>query len=318
MRTTNTLIVGLCKINDFEDALYILPSIAVRGYPVASAIYNTLIGGLCKVGQVKKAHILYNELLYQGHRPSNTISSILIDGLLKLRTDNIELACETVNGITKNGFTLVAANLNALINTLCKAGRVKHARKYLMEMKKPYIGCYITFIGGFCMLGMVDEAVNQLEKISRKGLTHRAIYALYSSLIKACYKSKKVEVAAQILNQMLRERVVPSSSSCIYVMHHLGKVGKTFEASKVREEMIECRFSVNVRLYSEVMSSLFQAGEEGKTLQLQDKIIRRGCGTDFLTYGLSIKQLCSKGKVDEASKLLDDINQRYPIPGITL
>lgn len=82
--------------------------------------------------------------------------------------------------------------------------------------------------------------------------------------------------------------------------------------------MIECRFSVHVRVYSEVMSALFQAGEVEKALQLQDKIITRGCGTDFLTYGLSVKQLCSKGKVDEASKLLDDINQRYLVPGITL
>jgi len=134
---------------------------------------------------------------------------------------------------------------------------------------------------------------------------------LHSS--KLSCKSKKVKVAAQILSKMRREHVVPSCASCIYVMHHLRKVGKNFEASKVIEEMIKCRFPVHVGVYSEVISALFQAGEVGKALQLQEKIIRRVCGTDFLTYGLSVKQICSKGKVDEASKLLDDINQRYPV-----
>lgn len=73
---------------------------------------------------------------------------------------------------------------------------------------------------------------------------------MYSSLIKACFKSKKVEVVAQILNQMLREHVVPSYASFIYGMHHLGKVGKKIEASKVLEEVIDCKLFVHVRVYT--------------------------------------------------------------------
>lgn len=77
-------------------------------------------------------------------------------------------------------------------------------------------------------MGMVDEAVNQLAIMIRKGLS--PTYALYYSLIKACCKSKKFQAAAHILNKMLRERVVPSHASFIYGMHHLGKVGKKIEA----------------------------------------------------------------------------------------
>ena len=121
MRTTDSLIVGLWKIKNIKDALHILHYVAIRGYPIASTIYNTLNGSLCKAGQVEKAHILHKVLLDQGHRLRNTFSSILIDGLL--RTNNIELAGEIANEITKNGFTLVAANLNALINAMCKVDR---------------------------------------------------------------------------------------------------------------------------------------------------------------------------------------------------
>jgi len=170
MRTTNSLIVGLCKIKKFEDALHILHYVAIMGYPIAYAIYNTLNGGLCKVVQVEKSHILHKELLDQGHRPSHTISSILIDGFL--RANNIEVASEIANEITKNGFTLVAANLNALINAMCKFDRVEHARKYLVEMKIPYIVSISHSLGVSSWLGMVYEAINQLEKIISKGLTH--------------------------------------------------------------------------------------------------------------------------------------------------
>ena len=82
-----------------KDSLHILHYVVIRGYPIVSTIYNTLNGGLCKAGQVDKSHILHKELLDQGHRPSNTISSILIDGLL--RTNNMELAYEIPNEITK-------------------------------------------------------------------------------------------------------------------------------------------------------------------------------------------------------------------------
>jgi len=172
---------------EFEDALHILHCIAIRDSSLDSAIYNILIGGLCKAGKLEKAHILYKKLLDKGHRPSNAISSTLING--HLRTDNIEVARETVNEITKNDFTKLAANLNALINALCKVGRVEHARMSLMEMKKPDIVCYITLIGGLCKLGMVDEAVNQLEKMISNGRT--PAYALYSSLIKAFLQIKE-------------------------------------------------------------------------------------------------------------------------------
>ena len=113
MRTTDALIVGLWKIKQIEDALHILHYVSIRGYPIASTIYNTLNGILCKAGQVEKAHRLHKVLLDQGHRLSNTISSILIDELL--RTNNIELACEITNEITKNGFTLVVANFESIV-----------------------------------------------------------------------------------------------------------------------------------------------------------------------------------------------------------
>ena len=67
MRNTDTLIVGLCKIKKIKYALHILHYVAIRGYPIASAIYNTLNGNLCKAGQVEKAHILQKVLLDQGH-----------------------------------------------------------------------------------------------------------------------------------------------------------------------------------------------------------------------------------------------------------
>ena len=140
------------------------------GYPIAYSFYNILNGGLCKVVQVEKSHILHKELLDQGHRPSHTISSILIDGLL--RTNNIELAFEIANEITKNGFTLVDANLNALINAMCKVDRLDHARKYLVVMKTPYIVSISYSLAVFAWLGMVDEAIYQVEKIISKGLMH--------------------------------------------------------------------------------------------------------------------------------------------------
>ena len=74
--------------------------------------------------------------------------------------------------VTKNCFTLVAANLNALINSMCKVDRVEHARKYLVEMKRPYIVSISHSLGVSSWLGMVYEAINQLEKIISKGLTH--------------------------------------------------------------------------------------------------------------------------------------------------
>ena len=61
MRTTNNLIMGLCKIKKIEDAIPILHYVAISGYPIASAIYNTLNGGLCKAIQVEKSHILHKE-----------------------------------------------------------------------------------------------------------------------------------------------------------------------------------------------------------------------------------------------------------------
>ena len=94
----------------------------------------------------------------------------MIDGLL--RTNNIELACEIANEITKNGFTLVDANLNALIKSMCKVDRVEHAKKYLVGMTRPYIVSISHSLGVSAWLGMVDEVIYQLDKIISKGLTH--------------------------------------------------------------------------------------------------------------------------------------------------
>ena len=80
---------------------------------------------------------------------------------------------------------------------------------------------------------------------------------------------------------------VASSRIFIYVIHHLGKLGKKFHTSKFHSKIIECRFTIHVRVYYEVMSSPFQDGEVGKSLHLLDKITRRDCISEFLTYGLS-------------------------------
>uniref|UniRef100_A0A803LJI4 Pentatricopeptide repeat-containing protein n=1 Tax=Chenopodium quinoa TaxID=63459 RepID=A0A803LJI4_CHEQI len=170
-----------------------------------------------------------------------------------------------------------------LMNAYCKARKVSLAVEKLQEMEakgiEPSGHIYCILINGLGSERKLGEALKMFEMSKANGVAQAPTY---NAVVWSYCWSLKFDEAFRMVEEMRRCKVGLNSRTYDIVIHHLGKAGKHEEA-----------YSVFLKMSND-----------------------QGCDPSTCTYGIIMRMFCSKGELDKAVKIWNEMKAKGLIPAM--
>lgn len=200
----NFLISSLCR----EDgtvrlALEMLGNFEGEAHKYAIKPFSTVIQGLCRIKDVNEAKKLLLKMTTDGPPPGNAVFNSVIHGFSK--AGEMGEAIETMKMMMGRGLKPDVYTYTVIISGYTNAGQMQEARKILAEAKKKHSKLspvtYHTLIRGYCKLEEFDKALELLAEMEDHGVKPNVDE--YNKLIQSlCLKALDWETAEKLLDEM--------------------------------------------------------------------------------------------------------------------
>jgi len=199
---------------------------------------------------------------------------------------------------------------NTILNAFAQGGAMHRVPALLEDMKaatppvEPDIVTYSTIVKGFCNAGNLDRALLVLDDMKASG-KHAPDEVMYNSLLGGCAKEHRPDEAIQLLNDMRKYKVTPSNYTLSMLVKLMGRCRRINQAFTMLEDISkEYGLKINIQVYTCLIQGCFNAGQAGKALALQEKIIREGLVPDSMTYTVLVRGCVQGGLLDKAVELV--------------
>ncbi|XWS48030.1 hypothetical protein CRYUN_Cryun13aG0037000 [Craigia yunnanensis] len=282
--TYNSLICCLYKI--FNDEIF-------KGFIPDEFTYCSLINGLCQDGEIDRAVTVFNEALRKGLKPNIIMYNTLIKGLSLQGL--ILQALQLMNEMSENGCSPDIWTYNIVIDGLCKMGCVSDANNLLNDaIAKGYLPDIFTFntlIDGYCKQLKMENAIEILNQMWSYGVTPDVI------------TSWKVNEALNLLEKIEKKGLVPDIVSFDTLIHEFCNNGDLDGAYQLFRTM-EQRYKVchTTSTYNIMISAFSEKLKINMAKKLFHEMGENCCVQDSYTYRVMIDGFCKTGKVDSDKK----------------
>ncbi|KAL5978009.1 hypothetical protein ACLOJK_037032 [Asimina triloba] len=297
--TYTSIMRGLCQKGRLEEAFGVLQKVEEMGIGANEVAYAVLIDGFCKVGNLDQAFCLFKEMESKGIVQGIVTCNVLIDGLCKAgRTDeankiswgilgdnftysslmhsyikegNMPGVLETMRRLEESGILVDVATCNVLIRAFFELGKYEDAfRLYKGMAEMGLVANSITsysMIDGLCRLGRMNEALEIFFHSDWEAPSVRNIMS-YNCVIRGLCRKGMVDLATDVFHKLYKRGLYPCATTCM-----------------------------------DLIKAKFERTGGGSVLELIEELEV----LDMYTYGFVcnkvISFLCTKGSVDDASKL---------------
>ncbi|EEF47056.1 pentatricopeptide repeat-containing protein At1g05600 [Ricinus communis] len=312
--------------------------------------FNTLLQIMVKESKLEAAHRLFLESSYGWEVKSRVRSlNLLMDVLCQHNRSDVAL--QVFQEMNYQGCYPDRDSYRIVMMGLCKDGRLNEATHLLYSMfwrisqkgSGEDIVIYRIFLDALCDIGMVEQALEVLGKILRKGL--KAPKRCHPRLdLSNCNSDGNIETTKHLINEALIRGAIPSLSSYTAMavdfyaegklsqadkvldetqdrgfrpslltyeakVAALCKEGKVHEAINVLEvEMVEGNCVPNVRLYNILLKGLCDARNSATAVKYLKRMAKQtGCVANKETYCILVHGLCQDGGFIEASRILEEM-----------
>ncbi|KAL9391017.1 hypothetical protein Peur_014937 [Populus x canadensis] len=248
--------------------------VVARGIEPDSNIVNSLVICLAKLGKLDDAVKLFDRHIGSGDCVvSNAACSTILKGFYE--QDKFVEAFDYFVTISDANVKLGMWAYNVLIDGLCQQGYVGEAIEVLDIMCRitglpPTLHMLKTLFYGLCKRGWSIEAEWIFEEMEAQGFFVDKV--MYTSLMNAYGKDKKMKMALRVYFRMLKNGYDPDICTCNTLIYGFSKMG-LFDKAWV--------------LYN-LMNDL-------------------GIQPNEVTYSIMIHNYCKKGKLDCAMSLLNSM-----------
>ncbi|KAH8510226.1 hypothetical protein H0E87_007963 [Populus deltoides] len=248
--------------------------VVARGIEPDSNIVNSLVICLAKLGKLDDAVKLFDRHIGSGDCVvSNAACSTILKGFYE--QDKFVEAFDYFVRISDANVKLGMWAYNVLIDGLCQQGYVGEAIEVLDIMCRitglpPTLHMLKTLFYGLCKRGWSIEAEWIFEEMEAQGFFVDKV--MYTSLMNAYGKDKKMKMALRVYFRMLKNGYDPDICTCNTLIYGFSKMG-LFDKAWV--------------LYN-LMNDL-------------------GIQPNEVTYSIMIHNYCKKGKLDCAMSLLNSM-----------
>ncbi|CAA6658432.1 unnamed protein product [Spirodela intermedia] len=257
---------GLCSAGKPFEATALLERMAERGCRANVAIYTMLMDSFAKVGNERRAMELFERMKKEGLEPDEVTHAWA------------EEAAEWLRHCKDRGVPVNAVLYASVIDGLGKVGMVETAMKLFDEMVEedgllPDSFCYNALMDALCRAGRVDEALGLLGRMEREGCD-QTVYT-YTILLEGLFKDHRNEEALKLWDAMLDRGVTPSPVSFRVLCRGLCLSGKVASACRLLDELAPMGV-VPETAHEDMIGVLCRAGRVEQACKLADGVVGRG------------------------------------------
>uniref|UniRef100_K3ZQP1 Pentacotripeptide-repeat region of PRORP domain-containing protein n=2 Tax=Setaria italica TaxID=4555 RepID=K3ZQP1_SETIT len=306
-----TVMRGLCAARRADEAVGLLRTMQARSVRPDVVTYGTLIRGLCDAAEVDGAVELLDEMYESGIEPNVVVYGFLLRGYCKSgRWQDVGKVFEEMS---RQGVEPDVSMFTGLIECLCKEGKIGKATKVKDMMVErglePNAVTYNVLINSLCKEGSVREAMALKKEMVENGVVPDVV--TYNTLIAGLSGVLEMDEAMGLLEEMIQGDVVvePNVITFSSVLHGLCKIGRMFQAIKVREMMAERGCMCDLVTYNCLIGGFLRVHKVKMVMKLLNELASSGLEPDSFTYSILINGFSKMWDVDRAEKFLCTMRQ---------
>ncbi|KAL1532457.1 hypothetical protein AAHA92_32465 [Salvia divinorum] len=336
MDVFNAMVDSLGKAREFDSAWCVILD-QIEGDPNERPNFDTyviMIRRYARAGLPLAAIRTYEYICsldsFHDSDPGKNLLVTLLDSLCKEK--HVRIASKYLDTITDPSWLPSVRIYNILLNGWLRIGKLKHAERIRVQMKKAGIKAnvvtYGTLVEGLCQMSRPDIAIELVDEMRAEEVEPNAI--VYNSIIDALGEAGRLKEAMGMLERFSILEMGPTLSTYNSLVKGFCKAGDLVEASKIVKMMMnyKClpstttdeRVDLATKMIKEMRDRGIDLDLAASTmlihllwkLQRYDEavfefvdMLRRGIVPQHLTYQRMSEDLERRGMFKTAHKLHD-------------
>ncbi|KAF2304772.1 hypothetical protein GH714_037910 [Hevea brasiliensis] len=302
VETINSLLDSLGRAKLGKEAQILFGKLEGRFTPNLRT-YTVLLNGWCRVKNLMEAGRVWNEMIDKGLKPDIVAYNTMLEGLLrsKKRSDAIKLLMV----MKAKGPSPDVRSYTILIRDLCKHSKMKEAIEYFDEMVdsgcKPDATVYTCLITGFGNQKRMDMVHDLLKEMKEKGCPPDG--QTYNALIKLMTSRKMPDNAVGIYKKMIQSGIEPSIHTYNMIMKSFFQTRNCEMGQVVWDEMIRKGCCPDDNSYIVLIGGLISQGRSGEACKYLEEMLEKGMKAPQLDYNKFACDLSRSGKPDMLEEL---------------
>ncbi|XP_050237499.1 pentatricopeptide repeat-containing protein At3g62470, mitochondrial-like [Mercurialis annua] len=246
--------------------------------------YTVLLNGWCTVKNLMEAGRVWNEMIDKGFKPDIIAHNIMFEGLLrsKQRSDAMKLFML----MKAKGPMPDVHSYTVLIRYLCKQSKMDEAVEYFEEMVnfgcEPDAAVYTCLITGFGNQKRMDVVYDLLKEMKEKGCPPDG--RTYNALIKLMASRKMPDDAGRIYKKMIQSGIEPTIHTYNMIMKSYFQTRNYEMGRAVWDEMNRRGFCPDDNSYTVLIGALINQGRSGDACKYLEEMIEKGMKAPQLDY----------------------------------
>ncbi|GLT84024.1 hypothetical protein SLE2022_022800 [Rubroshorea leprosula] len=278
----------------------------VRGLGLNVGCYAALIQKLMQSGQTQLAHLLYY---------NSVIGRVLLEEFFARGMFLDAFDCFV--RMTDSGVTLDFWCYRKLFTGLCYRRHLMEAMQMFDIMRErtrllPRLRWYKTLFYGLCKGGCVKEAELLVGQMESQGFF--VDRSMYTSLMNAYSKDKKMKMAMGVYLRMLKMGFQPDSYSCNTLIHGFVKMGLFDKGWLLYNQMMEQGVQPNVVTYHVMISSYCKNGKVDCAFMVLDNMVSNKIAPTVHCYTVLLASLYKENRLMEVDEMYNTMLDRGVVP----
>ncbi|KAI4332518.1 hypothetical protein L6164_017420 [Bauhinia variegata] len=273
--------------------------------------YTVLLSGWCQVKNMMEAGRVWNEMIDEGFKPDIITHNIMLEGLLKCkkRSDAIKL----FEVMKAKGPLPNVRSYTIMIRDFCKQKMMKEAVEYFNEMVdrgcQPDVAVYTCLLNGFGNQKRMDMVHHVLKEMKGKGCPPDG--RTYNALIKLMTTQHMPDDAARIYKKMILDGIEPTIHTYNMMMKSYF-VTRNYEMGRaVWDEMNQKRCCPDDNSYTLLIGGLIRQGKSGEACKYLEEMMEKGMKAPQLDYNKFAADFSRAGRPD----ILEELAQKMKFAG---
>ncbi|KAK7306506.1 hypothetical protein VNO77_44453 [Canavalia gladiata] len=239
LQTYTVLLNGWCRVKNFLEAGRVWNEMIDRGFKPDIVAHNIMLEGLLKCKKKSNAIKLFEIMKAKGPVPNVRSYTIMIQDFCKQKM--MREAVEYFDEMVDHGCQPDAALFTCLIAGFGRQKKMDMVYDLLKEMRErdcpPDGRTYNALIKLMASQHMPDDAVRIYKKMIRSGI--KPTIHTYNMIMKSYFVTKNYEMGMAIWDEMHQKGCCPDDNSYTVFIGGLIRQGRSGEACKYLEEMLE-------------------------------------------------------------------------------
>ncbi|WOH05011.1 hypothetical protein DCAR_0624423 [Daucus carota subsp. sativus] len=308
--TINCLLDALGRAKLGKEAQLLFGKLEERFTPNLHT-YTVLLNGWCKVKNIMEAGRVWNEMVDKGIKPDVVAHNTMLEGLL--RDKKVSDAIKLFGVMKTKGPAPNVRSYTIMIRDLCKQKKMDRAVEYFEEMLdhgcEPDAAVYTCLITGFGNMKKMDKVFGLLKEMKEKGCPPDG--QMYNALIKLMTNRKMPDDAVRIYKKMVQSGIQPTIHTYNMMMKSFFQTRNFDMGFAAWEEMNQKGCCPDDNSYIVLIGGLIRQGRSVEACKYLEEMIEKGMKAPQIDYNKFAADFSRSGK----PHILEELAQKMRFSG---